>query len=189
MNHENFEALCPLYTLNLLDQTEKGLLEAHLQTGCTICSEILKETLETVSLLPYLLPSVEPSAALKQKLISQIQAEIEEKRPYPEHHVKRAAERTWLPLPNIPGIEVQHLWSSNGRSAMLMRSLSGSVFPPHRHRGPELVYILEGNAIFNGEYLTAGDFYASEPGSIDQHIRCEPGCVFLLISNDNNEFL
>jgi len=188
MNHETFELLCPLYVLNLLDQAERELLETHLQTRCSLCQQRLREISATTSLLPYMLPAVAPPPSLKQKLIDQIQAEMEEKVRRPTQYVKRFAERTWRPA-SIPGVEFQHLWSSHGRSAWLFRSLSEATVPPHRHSGPELVYILEGNAIINGNPLTAGDFFASDPGSVDREVRCEPGCMFLLITNDDNEFL
>lgn len=188
MNHENFEELCLRYILNLLDEAERDSLEVHLQTGCSQCHQILKQTLEALSLLPYSLPSVAVPPHLKQKLMEQIQIEMKEKAPYPAQHIIRSTERIWLPSP-IPGVEIQPLWSASGRSARLIKSQPGTVFPPHRHRGPELLYILKGSLSINGTLVQTGDFCVSDPGFIDQDVRCEEECTFLLISNDDDEFL
>jgi anti-sigma factor ChrR (cupin superfamily) len=188
MSHENFEELCPLYVLNLLDEVEKERLESHLQTGCSLCGQILKQILETLSLLPYSLPSQAVPLQVKQKLMEQIQTEMKERAPRPTQHIIRPTQREWFPSP-IPGVEIQPLWSAGGRSARLVKSQPGTVFPPHRHRGPELVYILKGSLLINGKSVKAGDFCISDPGFVDQDIQCEEECTFLLISNEDDELL
>jgi putative transcriptional regulator len=188
MSHEDFEELCSLYVLGLLDQTEKSLLESHLQMRCSTCDQILKETAEVCSLFPYASSMETPPPRLKQKLLDQIQAGMIKKPFPPVQYVIHPAEGPWLPSP-IPGIDVQHLWSLNGRTARLLRSRPGVTFPPHRHQGPEIVYVLEGNLVINGKSVAAGDFCISDPGFVDRDLRTEEGCTLLVISNDDDEFL
>src|SRR5215203_4564840 len=50
----------------------------------------------------------------------------------------------WRASTFAAGVEVKDLGAANGRAMQLVRFPPGTVFPVHKHAGPEFVYILEG---------------------------------------------
>jgi hypothetical protein len=51
-------------------------------------------------------------------------------------------------------------------------------------RGPEFIYILEGEAIQNGQRLSLGWAGVAQAGTLDEQFRSETGCVFLIVYNE-----
>jgi ChrR Cupin-like domain len=62
----------------------------------------------------------------------------------------------WCASTFAPGVEVKDLGEANGRAMQLVRFPPGTVFPVHKHAGPEFVYILEGEMQQNGRRLGRG---------------------------------
>lgn len=73
-NHDRFDELPSIYALGALDGEELREFEEHLKTGCAICEQTLKETETILSLIPYSLPSVQPSPEVKERLFKKIKA-------------------------------------------------------------------------------------------------------------------
>ncbi|MBS0154668.1 MAG: hypothetical protein JSS38_08755 [Nitrospira sp.] len=46
-----------------------------------------------------------------------------------------------------------------------MRMVPGSIYAPHRHAGPEGLYVLEGGWFCSGQELAAGDDHRTEAGT------------------------
>lgn len=102
MNHDQFDELCVLYTLNLLDPEESDQFEQHLNGPCATCEETLRTLTEVTSLLPYALPQTGPSPALKERILTSIQNSASlgsALRPEPERSaVPRVRTSRWIPL-------------------------------------------------------------------------------------------
>ncbi|TKC87162.1 hypothetical protein FAZ69_17615 [Trinickia terrae] len=94
----------------------------------------------------------------------------------------------WTPSRFAPGVEVKNLGKADGRAMQLVRFAAGAVFPDHLHTGPEFVYILEGEAIQNGQRLTSGWAGVAERGTVDRAFRSDTGCTFLLVYDLNQAF-
>ena len=75
MNHETWLDQADVYALGALEGEELVQFEAHLATGCTICAARLRETRETLRVLPESLPRVAPSPALRARVLERIAAE------------------------------------------------------------------------------------------------------------------
>jgi len=86
----------------------------------------------------------------------------------------------WLQSKVAPGVQVKHLGKANGRALDLVRFEPGVVFPLHEHKGPEFIFLLEGEAIQNEQRLTSGWAGVAERGTLDNQFRSETGCLFLL---------
>jgi hypothetical protein len=50
--------------------------------------------------------------------------------------------------------------------------------------GPEFLYILDGEAIQQGQRLGPGWAGVAASGTLDEHFRSETGCVFLLVYSE-----
>ncbi|MBD0373528.1 MAG: cupin domain-containing protein [Pyrinomonadaceae bacterium] len=90
----------------------------------------------------------------------------------------------WRPSTMAAGVEVKDLGASDGRSMQLVRFPPGTVFPVHKHAGPEFVYVLEGELIQNGQPLKRGWLSVSSAGTVDTDVKSETGCVFLIIYSE-----
>jgi anti-sigma factor ChrR (cupin superfamily) len=95
-----------------------------------------------------------------------------------------AVSMPWRASAWAEGVEVKDLGTANGRSMQLVRCRPGTIFPTHRHRGPEFIYILEGDAIQNGQRLGPGWAGVAEAGTLDEQFRSETGCVFLIVYSE-----
>ena len=68
MSHEKLSELCSIYALGALDGEELREFEAHLETGCPLCGQQIREYSETVASIPEALANVRPSPDLKDRL-------------------------------------------------------------------------------------------------------------------------
>jgi anti-sigma factor ChrR (cupin superfamily) len=60
---------------------------------------------------------------------------------------------------------------------------AGAVYPPHRHFGPEHCYVLEGDLIFDGHALYAGDYEVAVEATDHSPVTTRHGCLLLIINN------
>lgn len=80
--------------------------------------------------------------------------------------------------------EVKDLGTSDGRSMQLVRFAPGTRFPLHTHTGPEFIYLLDGEAIQEGQRLHPGWAAIAATGTIDSDYNSPTGCVFLTVYSD-----
>jgi anti-sigma-K factor RskA len=72
MNHDEWLERAEVYALGALDGEELNQFELHLSSGCRLCQDYLRETRETLTLLPRSLTPIEPPSTLKAKLLREI---------------------------------------------------------------------------------------------------------------------
>ena len=90
----------------------------------------------------------------------------------------------WRKSTFAEGIDVKDLGTSDGRSMQLVRFAAGASFPLHRHLGPEFIYLLEGEAIQEGQRLSTGWSAVAAAGTVDTNFHSPTGCVFLTVYTD-----
>jgi anti-sigma factor ChrR (cupin superfamily) len=106
---------------------------------------------------------------------------MDQQPPAPRFSSVDAQALPWTPSACASGVQIKNLGKANGRAMQLVRFDAGTVFPTHLHTGPEFVYMLEGEAIQNGQRLLPGCVGIAEAGTVDDRFRSDTGCVFLLI--------
>lgn len=84
-----------------------------------------------------------------------------------------------------PGISVKMLATDSDRHrvSMLVRLVPGGDYPPHNHAGVEELHLLEGELWIDGRKLRAGDYNRAEPGTGDNRVWSETGCMCLLVTS------
>jgi quercetin dioxygenase-like cupin family protein len=100
------------------------------------------------------------------------------------YQFKDAQSIGWRKSTFADGIEVKDLGTANGTSMQLVRFAAGASFPLHRHNGPEFIYLLEGDAVQEGQVLSAGWAAVAETGTTDSNFHSPAGCVFLTVYTD-----
>ncbi len=106
----------------------------------------------------------------------------------PRFLVSDSASIPWIPSKFAKGVEVKNLGKADGLAMQLVRFAPGAVFPDHFHTGPELIYLLEGEAIRNGVRLRGGYAGIAETGTVDHGFRSDTGCTFLLVYDIDQRF-
>lgn len=88
-----------------------------------------------------------------------------------------------------PGITCRLLSTDEQRhvTSMLVRLAPGISYPPHRHAGVEELFLLEGELWIEDRKLLPGDFNRAAPGTSDQRVYSETGCMCLLITSSLDE--
>jgi anti-sigma factor ChrR (cupin superfamily) len=90
----------------------------------------------------------------------------------------------WRKSTFAEGVYVKDLGTTNGQSMQLVRFEPGTSFPVHTHAGPEFIYILEGEAVQEGQLLLPGWAAAAGTGTVDSNYYSRTGCVFLTVYTD-----
>lgn len=73
------------------------------------------------------------------------------------------------------------------RVSMLVRLAPDTAYPSHRHAGLEELYLLEGELWIEDRKLRPGDYNRAEPGTSDQRVWSETGCMCLLITSPSDQ--
>jgi anti-sigma-K factor RskA len=73
--HEYWQEQSEIYALGALDGQELREFEAHLASGCALCAASLRETRAALDLLPRSLEPMPPAAAVKARILSQLDGE------------------------------------------------------------------------------------------------------------------
>ena len=92
-----------------------------------------------------------------------------------------AGEEPFHPSTAAAKVCVKDLGMADGYAMQLVRFEPGAIFPPHIHRGPEFLYILEGELIQCGRRLGPGWASIAATGTLDDEVRSEKGCTFLTV--------
>ncbi len=191
---EEVSTRAALYAVGALRGEEARDFEAHLATGCSVCTEevrslsaVANEILRSVS------PQI-PRASLRARVLDRIAAD----RAAAEPSVfalngllfARAAQLPWEPG-RTPAISKKVLFRDpeRGYATWLVRMAPGSVYPPHRHGDAEELYLLEGDLLVSGVLMQAGDYCHAERGSEHRDVSTRDGCLFLALTSEHNELL
>ncbi len=171
-------------------------MDRHLAEGCPICqSEIARngdllalwarenELAAPPLLRQRLLRSLREKANLASKAVSPVLLNRT------GLLLLRTSEMEWKPA--SPGLWAKVLVddSENDMTTTLVRMGPDSLYPSHRHKGVEEVYLLEGELRVEGIDLAAGDFCVSQPESIHQSSYSRSGCLLVVRSSKHDEVL
>lgn len=89
MNHDEWLEQAEIYALGALDGEELTQFEAHLEAGCPECENRLRDTRETLTLLPRSLRLISPPADVKTRVLAQIAATYDTAAPLPPRRRRR----------------------------------------------------------------------------------------------------
>lgn len=103
---------------------------------------------------------------------------------HPGYSFTNANALPWRPSTFADGVSVKDLGAANGRAMQLVRFAPGTAFPLHTHAGPEFVYLLEGEALQQGQRLLPGWASVGAAGTVDTAFHSPGGCLFLTVYSD-----
>ncbi len=171
-----FCELAPLYALGVLSEEEQAWVDQQAQTDPDLAEE-LAQYQHLISLLAYSLPPEPVPTSLRTRLLESLGQE------------SPALQLAWRPY-GIPGIEaaVLHLDRRGREVSCLARLQPGTIYPTHRHGGPEEILVLEGELVIEGCIYGQHAFIRSELGSVHQ-IESPRGCLCFIRTSLDNQFI
>ena len=100
-----------------------------------------------------------------------------------------ASEGNWMEIG--PGLTAKTLFVDQtlGTVTSLVKMAPGGALPPHRHKGDEQFYVLEGDCNVHGTRLGPGDFHRAAPGSVHESTYTVEGTTFLLVAPADYEVM
>ncbi|MBM3801444.1 MAG: hypothetical protein FJW26_03935 [Acidimicrobiia bacterium] len=180
------------YSLGLLDPAERQCLEAHLSAGCADCDAEVSSFSQVARALSLSPPSVAPPARLRSRLLQAVAGcpvGVREGAGS-SWRIVRTAELSWRPSGR------QGLWEKRllydpvqCRSTRLIKLDPGASIPAHRHRGDEESMVLEGVGRFGELAFGPCDYHRASSRSLHPPFLSESGCVCLIFSGSEHEFL
>jgi anti-sigma factor ChrR (cupin superfamily) len=185
MQLEEFQNLVALYALDLLDESERYIVEDAIASSPELQTE-LANFQSAAAAIPYSTPPVSMAANLKARLFERIDPQNREPEDstFIETLRKQAANVHWRPYAPLPGLETGTLYIDREKQevAYFVRTKAGLQFPTHYHAGNEEMILLEGDLIVDEQSYTEGAIIRSEPGSSHQPSTLN-GCLLFLRSS------
>ncbi|HEX8845337.1 MAG TPA: cupin domain-containing protein [Pyrinomonadaceae bacterium] len=200
MNHhvnEEVEDRALLYALGALTQHEARAYREHLDDGCAVCCEELREFEDVAGLLGIGAPEAAPPARVREKIVESLgtqtrgdaqSSSLQEAAP-PQSLTIRAGEGMWHET--LQGVFVKKLFADKKRGTVttLVRMAPGARLPRHRHYGVEECLVLEGDVQAGEQMLGAGDYHCAMAESIHERLSTINGALFLIVGPRSYEAL
>lgn len=179
-----------LYSLGMLTGTDLARFEAWLSAGDPEAVAALESAQESVVAMAEATATPAPPA-LKERLMKRLQRpDTAASLPSGLRAMVRQDEGQWRPLP-YPGVESKTLYldRASGTHAVLVRMAAGSEYPAHHHAEDEHLIVLEGDLIFQGYELQAGDYVLAAGDSVHSVSTSRGGCTLFAIRNSRDTLL
>ena len=98
-----------------------------------------------------------------------------------------ADERRWRDVG--AGLSVLDLHQEGGRRFQIVRLSPGGRILAHRHVGTEVLYVVRGSLVVDGERLHAGDVLQSDPDTVHRETYSNEGCELMVECSPDDELL
>jgi anti-sigma factor ChrR (cupin superfamily) len=193
-NPPELEELSALYAFEVLDPDETEVVRQRVKSSNGTLDAEVEGYHHVTGALGLVVTPVDPPASLRERLMKSLARETRAKadaRVLPEGlaALARANDMPWKASP-FPGIRRKRLFhnTSDGTTVWLVNMDSGSFYPPHSHSAIEHTFVLQGDIVFDGYSLSAGEYQAALPGKDhEKPITTKGGCTVLIINNANDE--
>jgi anti-sigma factor ChrR (cupin superfamily) len=151
-----YRSLAGAYALGALDGEDRAVFEAHLQFGCSGCSNAVAAAASALEEIPRPLPVPPRDLALRQQLLDIASA--------PTGPIDTAA-YAWQEL--APGIRFHVVKedAARGMQACLVWASPGAQNERHRHGGDEVILVLQGSLRDEHGTYGPGEICRSRKGS------------------------
>jgi anti-sigma factor ChrR (cupin superfamily) len=195
---DELRELASLYVLDAMPPDQKAVYEAHLESGCAVCTSEVAALRDVTGAIAMSVEPVSPRAELRARLMSALTATSQphaEKVPgvlYDKDGVlvARHSEMEWK-TGELPGIFQKILFNDTARgfSTAMVRMTPGTHYPSHKHAGVEELYLLEGDLCVGDVAMREGDYCRGETGSIHEELVTRTGCLFVVTSSHHDQLL
>lgn len=195
LNDETREIIT-LYALGSLPQQDARHYEQHLSEGCEVCQAELEAVTPILACIGLSASEEEPPPGVRERLLASFSKESEATGKAPARKAARSeiisirtTEGRWKEISDGVMAKLLYVDRAGGTVTSLVKMLPGTHLPPHRHKGVEQFFILEGDCRIHDEVLGPGDYHRAEAGTIHRSTYTESGTMFLLIAPESYDIL
>lgn len=183
--------MAALYALGVMSQGEARAFENHLAEGCEVCLAEVAAFEGVAGSIGFAADEAEPDGEVRNLLLARLPREGVQSEPELSREMfsVRADEGDWSQIEEGILMKVLSMDSATGLATSLIKMSPGMRLEPHRHKGLEEIFILEGDCNVNGEDLGPGDYHRAAPGSIHLTTHTINGTMFLLRARLDYEFI
>ena len=192
---EGLRALALDYVLGFLPVADAAAVAAHLEAECEVCAREVRANRYLVDLLLAQQAWEEPSAGLRDRLLTLIESEIgEQSRPGPDigfcaipdgWAIVRSGREGWKAGEGrATALKQLSHNDADGSRVMLVRVEAGGLYSGFRAAGTVELYVVEGDLLVNSERLCTGDYCAAPTGTLLNDMESRSGCEFILVKPD-----
>jgi anti-sigma factor ChrR (cupin superfamily) len=184
---DNLRERAALYALGALTPDEARAFELELRGDAECQNELAAFRAVADDLAHAAAPQV-PPPALRDRVLARIAADETAVLDQGGIRFVRSDRLGWQAGP-LPGLEVKRLSidAERGRRTTLVRMAPGAVYPAHRHRDVEEIYLLEGEVMMSGVLMRAGDYCRAEADTVHADTRTQTGCVFIVTASVHDQ--
>ncbi|MEW5977274.1 MAG: cupin domain-containing protein [Acidobacteriota bacterium] len=184
-----------LYALGVLEEEQQSAFESHLQQGCSLCQNELRQFRKVTNHLGLSSPSQSPSERVKEALMRLIAQEppVSSVRGLPAEAIVLqepgilALQSNSMDWQELAGgaFQVKELFrdTANRYCTKLIRVRAGAQFPDHQHADVEEVFVLEGDLTVGSKVLHSGGYCRAEAGTVHRNVATQGGCLLLVRSS------
>jgi anti-sigma factor ChrR (cupin superfamily) len=171
---EHIEALALADAIGALDADEQRELRSLVAALPPDERQEVARLYDSALALAASVPQVDPPPHVRDRVLAAVQA--------PGRYTVWAHSSEWVDS-GLPGIRLRVLAvdRARGNVTMALQADPGSVYPSHRHSGPEECYVLKGSVVIDGRVLRAGDFHHADEDSDHGEITTTEGAEVLII--------
>jgi putative transcriptional regulator len=171
---DELEALVLADSVGALDSDERVELQARLETLTPDERSEVARLYEAATVLALSVPPLEPPPQVRERILEAARK--------PSRYTAWAADATWIDT-GLPGVRARILAVDRTRSlvTLMIRAEPGSVYPSHKHHGPEECLVISGSVVIDGRVLRAGDFHHADEDSVHGEITTTEGAEVLVI--------
>ncbi len=187
-----------LFALGALGQHEARATEAMIEESASPeLLELVESLRSVVGWMGLGAQPVEPSAALRLRLLAGVQppetthrdAPLENSGQTAEFIVVRESEEGWKHF--AEGVFFKELFVNRqrGTTTTLLRILPGGRVPAHRHSSIEEIFVVKGDCQINNDTLGPGDYRCAQAGTSDRILTSKRGTTVLVVGPTALELL
>ena len=171
---EHIEALALADAIGALDADEQRELRALVAALSPGVRQEVARLYDSAVALAASVPQVDPPPRVRDRVLAAVTT--------PGRYTVWAQSSEWVES-GLPGIRVRVLAVDRARGmvTMALQADAGSIYPSHRHSGPEECYVLKGSVVIDGRVLRPGDFHHADEDSHHGEITTTEGAEVLLI--------
>ena len=187
---EQIRERAALYALGALSPAEARDVATRLAAGDACYESELAAFRSVADGLAYAACPQEPGAAVRARVLQRVATDQATVIEQPGLRFVRHQHGGWQPGV-LPGIELKVLLADDtrGRATLLVRMAAGAVYPNHRHRDVEEIYLLEGDMLVNGVLMRAGDYCSAAAETVHDGIRSLKACLFIVSASTSDELI
>jgi quercetin dioxygenase-like cupin family protein len=171
---DELEALVLADSVGALDPDERVELQARLDALTPEQRSEVARLYDAGMAVALSVPPLEPPAHVRDRLLAAARK--------PTRYTVWAADAAWIET-GLPGIRARVLAVDKARSlvTLVIRAEPGTIYPSHKHHGPEECFVIRGSVVIDGRVLRPGDFHHADEDSEHGEITTPEGAEVLIV--------